>query len=272
MKAVLPYYGGKVQLSAQLIEYIPAHRHYIEVFAGGLSMFFRKNKVDWSAVNDLNKDIANFWLVIGDKHLFEQFTRKVYYATKSRLYYDEIMEEVRGTKWYAMPDVDRAFKYYYFIRNSFNAQINSDFSKDVAGWSTNLEQVLKDAAVKFDGVIVENMDYKSLITKYKEKENAFWYFDPPYTMAEGESYYAINFKEREHEVMRSRIDGLVDTFDPPKIMISYDNSPMIKELYSDWNIVEIPVKYAGNINNPDKEFIELVIMNYEPVKPQIGLF
>ena len=44
MKAILPYYGGKVKLSKLLVELIPPHKHYIEVFAGGLSMFFRKNK------------------------------------------------------------------------------------------------------------------------------------------------------------------------------------------------------------------------------------
>ena len=272
MKAILPYYGGKVKLSKQLVELIPLHKHYIEVFAGGLSMFFRKNKVEWSAVNDLNRDIANFWLVIGDEYLFKQFTRKVYYATKSRLYYEQITKYIRTDRWWMLPDVDRAFKYYYFIRNSFNAQTNSDFSKDVAGWTTNLEQVLKDAATKFDGVIVENMDYKKLIDKYKEKTNAFWYLDPPYTMAEGESYYAINFNESEHIAMKHKMDYLIDSIEPPNVMISYDNSQMIKDLYAGWFITEIPVKYAGNINEPEKEFIELVITNYEPTKPQIGLF
>ena len=272
MKAILPYYGGKVKLSKQLLELAPPHKHYIEVFAGGLSMFFRKNKADWSAINDLSRDIANFWMVVGDEYLFNQFTRKVYYATKSRLYYEQIKKYIREDKWFVLPDVERAFKYYFFIRNSFNAQINSGFSKDVAGWTTGLEQVLKDAAIKFDGVIVENMDYKLLIDKYKEKTNAFWYFDPPYVVAEGASYYAINFQESEHLIMKHKIDHLVDSFDPPNVMISYDNVPAIREMYKDWTITEIPVKYAGNINEPGKEFIELVITNYKPNKAQESLF
>ncbi len=272
MKAILPYYGGKVKLSRELIQYIPSHKHYIEVFAGGLSMFFRKSKAEWSAVNDLSRNIANFWLVVGDEYLFKQFTRKVYYTTKSRLYYEQIKKNIRSDRWFALPDVDRAFMYYYFIRNSFNAQINSAFSKDVAGWTTNLDQVLKDAAVKFDGVIVENMDYKLLISKYKEKSNAFWYFDPPYTMADKESYYGINFMESEHSIMRAKLLTLDKSDSKPKIMISYDNSDKIKQLYDGWHFIEIPVHYAGNINEPGEEFIELVITNYEPKKPQETLF
>lgn len=276
MKAILPYYGGKVKLSKQLIELIPPHKHYIEVFAGGLSMFFRKNKVEWTAVNDLSRDIANFWIVVGDEYLFNQFTRKVFYATKSRTYYEQIKKLIRDDgierRWFSLPDVERAFRYYYFIRNSFNAQINSAFSKDVAGWTTNLEQVLKDAATKFDGVIVENMDYKKLIDKYEAKTNAFWYFDPPYTMAEGESYYAINFNKSEHAMMKKKLDHLVDVSESPNVMVSYDDSNMVRELYKDWHITEIPVKYSGNINEPDKEFVELVITNYKPEHSQEELF
>ena len=42
MPVVIPYWGGKYKLSKVLIPMIPKHKHYIEVFAGGLSMFFHK--------------------------------------------------------------------------------------------------------------------------------------------------------------------------------------------------------------------------------------
>ena len=43
---VIPYYGGKWELSKQLVPMIPPHSRYVEMFAGGLSMYFRKQKVD----------------------------------------------------------------------------------------------------------------------------------------------------------------------------------------------------------------------------------
>ena len=49
---VIPYYGGKYELSKVLVPLIPPHKRYIEMFAGGLSMFFRKTKAKWNIVND----------------------------------------------------------------------------------------------------------------------------------------------------------------------------------------------------------------------------
>ena len=43
---VIPYYGGKWELSKQLVPMLPDHSRYIEVFAGGLSMLFRKKRVE----------------------------------------------------------------------------------------------------------------------------------------------------------------------------------------------------------------------------------
>ena len=52
---VLPYYGGKYEMSKKLIPLLPPHERYIEVFAGGLSMFFRKAKAKWNVLNDKDK-------------------------------------------------------------------------------------------------------------------------------------------------------------------------------------------------------------------------
>ena len=44
---VIPYYGGKYMLSKQFVPLIPPHHRYFEVFSGGLSMFFRKDKANY---------------------------------------------------------------------------------------------------------------------------------------------------------------------------------------------------------------------------------
>ena len=42
---VIPYYGGKWELSKQLVPMLPVHIRYIEVFAGGLSMFLERKEL-----------------------------------------------------------------------------------------------------------------------------------------------------------------------------------------------------------------------------------
>jgi len=262
MPVVIPYYGGKFRLSKTLIPMIPKHKHYVEVFAGGLSMFFHKAKAEWNVVNDISNDLVNLYMVIGDAYLFEIFARKVFYSLKSRAYYDQIRDEVRNDTSFTMPDVNRAYKYYYFIRNSFNSRLNTAFNKDITGWTISMMNTLRFAREKLDGVIVENMDFSKLIEKYCNKENTFWYLDPPYTMADTEKYYTWTFSEKEHIKMFEGIEMLNATSDA-KIMVSYDNSDFVKELYHDFNITEIETRYSGNTSDPDKTFTELVITNYK---------
>ncbi len=61
---VIPYYGGKFTMSKRLVEMMPPHKRYIEVFAGGASMFFRKKKADWNVLNDLDNDIVNLYICV----------------------------------------------------------------------------------------------------------------------------------------------------------------------------------------------------------------
>lgn len=267
MPVIIPYWGGKYKLSKVLIPMIPPHKHYIEVFAGGLSMFFHKAKAEWNCVNDISNDIANLYMVIGDKTLFDIFARKTYYAIKSRGYYDQIRDDIK-TSVFTMPDVERAFNYFYFIKNSFNARLNTAFAKDITGWLLSMENNLKFARQALDGVIVENMDFNVLFKKYGEKDDVFWYIDPPYTMADKEKYYIFSFSREQHIQLTSRINNMCNTTDG-KFMLSYDNSDFVRSLYGNYQITELITKYSGNRNNPGEEFVELVITNYKIQRQEI---
>ena len=57
-----------------------------------------------------------------------------------------------------------------------------------------------------------------------------------------------------------------------KFMISYDYRDEVKELYKDYNIKTIDLKYCGATDEAkQKERKEYLILNYKPVN-QIGLF
>lgn len=271
MPVIIPYWGGKYKLSKVLIPMIPEHTHYIEVFAGGLSMFFHKAKAPWNCVNDISNDLANLYMVIGDEKLFKEFSRKVYYALKSRAYYDQIRQSIKEENEFKIPDIERAFNYYYFIRNSFNSRLNTAFNKDITGWTLSMLNTLQFARKKLDGVIVENMDFSKLIDKYGHKEDCFWYFDPPYTMADEEEYYLWTFDEKQHIQMFKDIEMICAMTDA-KIMISYDDSDFVKTLYKDFKITEMKTKYSGNRKNPDQEFTELIITNYNHQQQEMIIF
>ena len=55
-------------------------------------------------------------------------------------------------------------------------------------------------------------------------------------------------------------------------MVSYDYRDEVKELYKDYNIKTLDLKYSGATDKArDKERKEYIIMNYEPVS-QVEMF
>jgi len=68
MKGVIPYFGGKSRLVKTIINKIPEHTCYVEVFAGGASVFFGKDPSTTEVINDLDKDLVTFYRTV--KHHF----------------------------------------------------------------------------------------------------------------------------------------------------------------------------------------------------------
>jgi site-specific DNA-adenine methylase len=61
------YYGSKIRMAPFIISLMPAHRIYIEPFAGSLSVLFAKDRVQHEVVNDLNGDIVRFLRLLRDE-------------------------------------------------------------------------------------------------------------------------------------------------------------------------------------------------------------
>ena len=266
---VMPYYGGKFRLSTQLVPMLATHDRYFEVFAGGLSMFFRKSKAPFSVVNDIDNDIVNLYTCVVTQ--FDKLIDTLYWLPKGRELFNDAKSTVKNTKDIEIPDVTRAAKYFYCIRNGFNKIPTGTFSK-TSTWNTSeIIENLKYSRTFFDDTTIENLDFRKLITDYKPKEGDMWYLDPPYIIAtERGDYYMADFKEDEHEDLRECAD-LINRSDA-KFMISYDDRPVIRDMYSDFNIYEIETQYAGRNAEDVKYFIELVITNYECEPPQMEIF
>ena len=265
---VIPYYGGKYEMSKILVPLIPPHQRYIEVFAGGLSMFFRKKKVKWNIVNDIDNNIVNLYMCVINK--YEELIKTLLWLPKSRKLFIDFREEIKEKGEIEIPDPYIAAKYLYCIRYSFNKLIHTSFSKH-SDMKRDWDTELKYSRDYLNGVTVENLDFDELIEKYEPKENDFWYLDPPYFVAtEKGDYYMNNFSSGDH----LRFKESVDKIDKggAKFMISYDYRDEVKELYNNYNIEIINWKYSGATGEakkkPRKEYI---VMNYKPVS-QIDMF
>jgi DNA adenine methylase len=258
---VIPYMGGKVSLSRILSPTLPEHRFYIEVFAGGLSMFFRKKPCELSILNDLNSDISNLYYVLSQPDLFEQFMHRAYWLVSSREIYKHV-EKNFVEQSFTFPSVEQAVLYYYYIKTSFNNRLNAGWNTYKA-WNTYELEILKLSRDKLNNATIENCDYRDLIDKHKVKPESLWYFDPPYVVTDTASYYKYNFNINDHQIMFNKINELLFFNPTAKIIISYDDVDFIREMYKNWHIKTIPVKHTtklGVVSN------ELVITNYKMIE------
>tara|TARA_R100001086_G_scaffold243302_1_gene171993 strand:+ start:367 stop:1197 length:831 start_codon:yes stop_codon:yes gene_type:complete len=265
---IMPYYGGKFRLSTKLEPMLAAHDRYFEVFAGGLSMFFRKKKSKFSVINDIDNDIVNLYTCVNKE--FKKLIDTLYWVPKSRALFNDAKQEVFSTKEIEIPDVERAAKYFYLIRNAFNKIPYGSFSK-VAMWDTaEIIENLKYSRTFFNDTTIENLDFRKLIVDYKPKQGDMWYLDPPYIIAtERGDYYMADFGIEEHEDLIECIDYINKS--GANFMISYDDRDVIRDVYSDYNIYEIETQYSGRNAEDVKYFTELVITNYD-AKPQMEIF
>ena len=262
---VIPYYGGKFMMSKRLVPMLPPHRRYFEVFAGGSSMYFRKEKVEWNVLNDIDNDIVNLYICVLEK--FDELTRCIYWYPRSRELFDRFKDKIKDTN-IDIPDAKRAAQYFFVIRNSFNNMMGSSFSKDTK-WDTGIVEELKTSRKKLNGATIENMDFRKLIPRYEPRKGDMFYLDPPYVVAK-KGYYRNVFNDQCHADLKESVDLIHNS--EANFMISYDDEPEIRELYKNYNIETIDTKYVGATPEKRGEIrTELVIMNYEP-EEQMEMF
>ena len=266
---VIPYYGGKYEMSKKLIPLISPHERYFEVFAGGLSMFFRKSKARWNVLNDKDNDIVNLYMsVILEK---EELVKNLFWLPKSRELFLNFKGEIRDeSNKIQIPDPIQAAKYLYCIRYSFNKLVHTPFSmnKDMnKDWDNELSYSRR----ALGGATIENLDFFEIVDKYKPRKGDFWYLDPPYLVAtEKGTYYNHSFSMEDHERLREAVQKIHDG--GAHFMVSYDHREEIAELYKDFDVRTLNWKYTGATDDARlKKRKEYVIINYEPVQ-QVEIF
>lgn len=94
----------------------------------------------------------------------------------------------------------------------------------------NIYRDFKKISDRLKGVTIENMSFSKLIPLY-DKEDAFFYIDPPYVATE--SYYKNTggFGIKEHEELAQLLSKVKGRF-----LLSYNDSVIVRELYKGFNI------------------------------------
>ncbi|PAF49621.1 hypothetical protein BKH41_02870 [Helicobacter sp. 12S02232-10] len=251
LKAPFGWIGGKSKLAKTIIERMPQHRSYVEVFAGALSVLYAKPIPDnkcTETINDANGDLINLHLIIQKRP--QSFRNMLQHMLCSRRLFDLIAKGVLKPK----NDLERAVFYYYRLVMSFGSKGDS-FAMSKKRKPKNIFRDYQVYSDRLKRVSIENMDFRKLIKEYDSPETLF-YADPPYVGTE--SYYKNTggFGIKEHQDLYELLSSIQGKF-----ILSYNDCERVRELYKGFRIEEVGVRYTLNQAH-SKIKSELLIFNF----------
>jgi DNA adenine methylase len=279
LPVIVSWYGGKQKLARQIISMIPQHEHYVEVFMGGAAVFFNKPKSVRNTLNDYNSNLVNLFIQVRDN--FDALAEKTYWTLFSRQEYKKFYRHHQNN-YKDLDDVTRAMMYLFLVRANFNSRIGLGFSASIESNSAinfNLQLIerLKLAREHLDGVVIENRSFHEIIPKY-DTSGCVQYLDPPYyitTRDDCKTYYEKTMTHNQHLMLASCLSQCKNPW-----LLSYDDLPEVINLYKEFNIYRLTVKYgigaSRTIRQDKNERIrhidELIITNFKSKKPQLDIF
>ncbi|WP_135855046.1 DNA adenine methylase [Halorussus salinus] len=220
-----PYPGGKGSIAEWVIETMPAHDTYVEVFGGAAGVLYNKPRSKYEIYNDHNEDVTQFFRVLRDRpgELAEWLQAVPY----SRAQYEEwVTEFYDGIR----PDdpIERAGRFFslrymqYVGESSSPNGFKARAKRSPARTFDNARQRIQTLAQRFGQVTIENQDYQAILENYDDSAvDVLFYCDPPYLGAEdvyGEEFNHQKFAECLREVEN---DWMVSYSEVPNALQSY---------------------------------------------------
>lgn len=200
MNSPITWFGGKglPRLRNRLLSRINMREHkvYVEPFGGGASVLLAKKPSELEVYNDINHALYEFFTVLSDPILFEQFYRRVSVLPFSRELYKNCHET-----WKTEKDIiARVSKWFVIARQSFGGKVRTtwkfsvSFNQCPSTWLGCLDK-LPQVHSRLQSVQIDCLDWKKIFERYDSKD-ALFYCDPPYV----HETRKLSINEYEHEM------------------------------------------------------------------------
>lgn len=218
------YPGGKFYARRLILDELPPHSVYSEPFAGGASVFFAKDTVARSTLNDLDVDVINTLRVIRDRvedliGLLDGID-----ATKeNHARYKNDYEPKGG--------LERAFRWFYLNRTSYSGIMKPEncywgYGRKYSMCPDNWPPHLRTCSDKLQGVELTALDFELVLDGLPD--GAFAFVDPPYYDADQRKFYPCSFSLDDH----ARLAGcLRRNATRLRFLLTYDDHPDVWALY-----------------------------------------
>jgi DNA adenine methylase len=237
VKPLLKYPGSKWSLASWITSYFPAHRHYVEPYAGSAACFFSKIPSAHEVLNDLNGSIVNLFRVLRSRPdelaeaiALSPWSEEEYQLLEKNVVCDDPIEHARR-----------------FLVRSWQA--HGGTINQVSGWKHNglggnvfpahlwkkVPERLLLAADRLKDAEIRNRPALEII-RYYNSPDTLLYVDPPYVLStRARKYYSHEMTDQDHADLLEALDQHTG----PVVLSGYAHS-----LYDDrlkhWQRVTMP--------------------------------
>ncbi len=261
--------GSKSGMSKFIIDRMPQHTTYVDVFGGSASVLLAKPPTVSEVYNDKNELLTNLFEVL--RNDTNNFIDQYDYLT-----YNELLNKRwRKEPWPADP-LEKAIRFWYCIVTSFNGEPDTGWcyngpgeKKQVQSFK-NKRSTLLAVANRFKNVYIMNRDFAKVIDMYDSPDTLF-FLDPPYYNKEDYYNYSGNlFTVKDHKRLKDKLVNIKG-----KAMVTYYGGEQVEKLYKGWNIdkwhttkssVKADKRTVGNF-----KAIEHLYSNFEAKEKQLDL-
>lgn len=248
----LPYVGGKNRLANYIVSLFPKHTTYVEAFAGGAQVFYRKQPSEVEVLNDLDDELFNFLRVLQNHS--DELIRVLKNCIVSRTWYSLFSRMDPAL----LTDVQRAARFFYLQKNSFGGLIvkRCYHYGIIQRPNFNPERIpgqLQEAADRLKKVQLEHLPYEDVIRRY-DRTSTLFYLDPPYY---GIKLYRHNLERVDFERMADLLAEINGTF-----LLSLNDHPDVRAIFRTFKIAPITLAYSAQPKS-GKRYNEVIISNFD---------
>jgi DNA adenine methylase len=258
--------GGKSRLRKHIIDLLPTHTCYLELFSGAAWVLFGKRPSDVEIINDIDQELITFFRVVKDRP--EELLASFEWELVARAEF----ERLRDLDPTSLSDVQRAHRFYYLIMAGWGGELNyprfqtsitdGGGGNRLVGALRTLRARLEPVHQRLSSVLIECLDWRECLERY-DRNGVLAYVDPPYP--DNGCNYAHNMRDwAQHRELAERLHKTKCKW----IYSSYD-MPEIRAMFSDCHIVEVKSasgmaeKRGGETRVANRE---VLITNFDPPK------
>jgi DNA adenine methylase len=284
MKPILKWPGGKRDLLSELKKYITPEllegNRYIEPFIGGGALAFELVHKS-TTIGDLNTELINLYEVVktDPEGLIKELKNHQSFAVIDEFaedHYYEVRAWDRDPNFDLMSPVMKAARTVYLNKTCFNGlyrvnskgYFNSPIGRSSSGKAPDIvqEDIIREMSKFLQTVDIKAGDYRAIVNDWKPMPGDVIYLDPPFEPGEEistsgfVSYQNEGWSQEDLKLLKSEGDYWSRL--GAKVIVSNNDTPFVRDLFSDWEIHAVDARRSINGNGKGRKGKEVIITNF----------